>query len=143
MKPHVSKNRDGFTVIELLVAMVLLAFLLITMLYGYIYVYRLSFENLLKDEVVKVGQGVLERLRSTPYDTITTSCVPCNPRTTNSNCFVLGQIRNTNVKFGIQIGVSEDIPNVKKITVLVCTNYRDHKGSNIEYKATSIITKKG
>lgn len=140
----VLRNRNGFTIIELLIAMALFAYLLITMLYGYIFAYRLSFENLLKAESARVGQEVLENLRNTPYDSIVEKCVPCDPNSNNNGCKYQRQIRNANVNFGIQIGVIPDQNNyrVKRVTITVCTKYVDHKGSPIGYVLNSIITKK-
>lgn len=138
---NVLKNNKGYTLIELMVALVIFAFLLIMMLRGILFAYKISFDNLVKDEVVKIAQEELERLRNTPFDEIDSSCSPCNPLTTDNNCKVTRILRNTSVNFGKMITVNQS-GDIKKILINICTIYQDFHGNDIEFKLSSNIVRK-
>jgi prepilin-type N-terminal cleavage/methylation domain-containing protein len=57
---NVNRNKRGFTLIEVLVALVLLAIILIGSLLALNLVQRLTLKNILRDEALTIGQRVLK-----------------------------------------------------------------------------------
>ncbi len=56
----VNRNRKGFTLLEVLVSLVLLAIILIGSLLALNLVQRLTLKNILRDEALAIGQRVLK-----------------------------------------------------------------------------------
>lgn len=139
-------NKKGFTLVEVLVAMVIFSLVLIFMLHSFLLAYRFNYTKLVKDEAAKIAQNELERLRNTSYSSINTICNGVcnnfNPSTASNQCKITHQVRNHNVIFGREIIVNEN-PPYKTVTVIVCTAHKDKNGNNIRYQTTTIISDKG
>ncbi|GEM_PF-1432792 len=64
---NVNLNRKGFTLLEVLVSLVLLAIILIGSLLALNLVQRLTLKNILRDEALAIGQRVLKGEESPGY----------------------------------------------------------------------------
>ncbi len=140
---HVKLGNKGFTLVEVLVAMIVFSLTLILILQGYLFAYRLNLQSLIKNEAVKIAQEEIEKLRNLPFSSISSRCgATCDPNSTGTNCKVSRKIRNVNVNFGLRINVVSDT-NFKTVTVEVCTDRKAVGGKNISYSFTSIIARRG
>ena len=63
MEVNVIRNRKGFTLVEVLVAMVIMAIILLGNMAALSLSYRRNLQNILRDEAVKVAQEEMERYR--------------------------------------------------------------------------------
>ena len=139
------RSERGFTLIEALVALVLLAIILLGLLAGLLTTYQYSLLNFLRDEAKSVAQECLENIRSIPFPNIPTVNIDCNSATTVSvqiPCLNTGganlvsrQVRNTNVTYRVGWTVT-DRGNLKEVYVRVCWNYR---GRDHSYEARTFV----
>jgi len=153
MVRNVIQNKKGFTIIETLVAMVLFSLVLIFMLQSFLLAYRLNFEKLVKDEITKIAQEELEKIRNTSFSNIVPSCSnACTNHPTS--CQITRQVRNKTLTFWEEISVSgydanhNPVTNLndavfKVVTIKICSRHNDTKGNKIEYTTTSVIYDKG
>ncbi len=128
---HQSK---GFTLIEALVALTLLALVLLGLLAGLLTVYQHNLRNLLRDEAGSVAQECVENLRSIPFASLTSLDIPCNGPATvavSSPCLnpagvnvVSRQVRNVSTTFRVGWAIVDRGANLKEVDVRVCWNYR-------------------
>lgn len=132
------KAKGGFTLIETLVSIFLFSLVLIFIIRGFWFAYQLNFVRLVKDEAVKIAQEKMEELRSGDFNAISSSCSPCDPNSTNSSCKKTRKVGNKDVDFGLQIQVTGDT-TYKRVTVTVCTSYKDFSKNDITYTLTSLI----
>lgn len=126
----VNKHNKGFTLVETLVAMFLLAILLIGLLAGLITAYDISTKNALRDEAVKIAQEYSEKYRSMKYENINIG---------SQNYTIMRPIRNSTVSYAVNINTTSAIGgNMKKINITVSWNY---KGKTYSYTTETLIRK--
>ena len=139
-----SKRRGGYTILEVLIALVIFAVTMLGLYYTTIIVYKQSTSNLARKEAVSIAQEELERIRTMPFQDIKvsflnpsglTNCDPNNP-----NASIERQIRNTNIKFGKYFKVIDISPNLKEVTLTVCWKLR---GKDHKYQVKTIVRNEG
>jgi len=136
------QGRKGFTIIEILVALTILAVVLLGLYYSLIVSYKYSVANILRDEAIKIAQGEMERVRTMPFDNVTQNQLnppglsSCN--TLYPSGFIERQVRSQKFKFGEYFQVSDISQNLKQVTLTVCWKYR---GKDHRYTVESIIRK--
>jgi len=124
----------GFTLIEALVALFLLALVLLGLLAGLLTVHQYNLMNLLRDEAGSIAQECIENLRSQPFASLTATDIPCDNPTTvavGTPCLntagvniVSRQIRNVNTTYRVGWTIVDRGANLKEVDVRVCWNYR-------------------
>ncbi len=144
MEQRVAHDK-GFSLIEALVALTLLALVLLGLLAGLLTVYQHNLLNLLRDEAGSVAQECIENLRSIPFDSIPEVNIPCNNPTevnvrtpcldTTGVNLVRRQLRNVNTTYRVGWTVVDRL-NLKEIDVMVCWNYR---GKDFTYSFKTFI----
>lgn len=155
MGQDVNQNKNnikGFTIIELLVAMVIFSLILIFMLQSFLLAFKINFSNEVKNTAVRVAQDELENLRnmdiSQIYDSSTSQIIycpaPCNPNTTDTNCKTIRTVKGVNVTFGKAISLNSATDTYLDINLTVCTNIKDWRtGNNIQYSIRTILANIG
>ncbi len=109
------KKNKGFTLVEALVALVILAILLLGLLSALIITYEHSTRNIIRDEAVKIANEYAETYRNMGIGNI-----PANQSIT-----VNRKIRNSVVAFTVKI-VSSDIVagKIKQVKITVSWTYK-------------------
>ncbi len=126
MQANVLLNKKGFTIVEALVSLTILAIVLLGLLAGVLKSYELVVRNQIRDEAVKTAQEILDELRNSNFDNLPTSKSP-----------ITRQIRNYSVTLTPNINVTDVIQGqVKKVTVTISWNY---KGKSYSYTAETLI----
>ncbi len=144
------KNQAGFTIIELLVAMVIFSLVLIFMLQSFLLAFKINFSNEVKNTAVRVAEEELENLRNKPINEIYDSSnviycpSPCNPDTTDSNCKVIRTVKGVNVVYGKAIDVNNASDTYLDINLTICSKIKDWRtGNNITYTVRTILANIG
>ncbi len=140
----------GYTIIELLVAMVIFSLILIFMLQSFLLAYKINFSNEVKNTAVRVAQEELENLRNKPISEIYDGSnviycpSPCNPDTTDSNCKVIRTVKGVNVVYGKSIDINNASDTYLDINLTVCSKIKDWRtGDNITYTVRTILSNIG
>ena len=155
------KKEEGFTLVEVLVAIFIFALILVFMLQSTLLAYKINLSKQVKSMAIEVAQEELEKIRNMPYDkvydaddngsfddtTYKTDCPePCTTTPSNNSCTTSRQVLNSTVVFGKSVKVEQDSTDTKiaKITLTVCTDFKDWRTKRkIEYKITTIISDTG
>lgn len=128
MEPIALKTEEGFTLIEALVAMLILSVILLGALQGLIVSYRTSSTNTLRNEAVSIAEETANVLRNTPYTNLV------NGTTVN---VVTRQISNASAPFTVTQVVADSVASVaKSIQITISWNYQ---GQAITHTATIIV----
>lgn len=128
MEPIALKTEEGFTLIEALVAMLILSVILLGALQGLIVSYRTSSTNTLRNEAVSIAEETANAFRNTPYVNLV------NGTTVN---VVTRQIANASAPFTVTQVVADSVASVaKSIQITVSWN---HQGQVITHTATIIV----
>ena len=125
-------KKNGFTLIEAVVAIVILAVLLLGLLTALSVVIDNNIRTKLRNNAVKIAQQCLEVYRSKPYSSIPTG----DPGFCNDVSLKIG---NKTYTFTVDENV-QDIPSAndtKKVTIDVRWNY---KSKNYSYTVESFIS---
>ena len=128
MEPFVLKTEKGFSLIEALVAMLILSIVLLGALQGLIVSYRTSSLTALRNEGVGIAEEAANTLRNTPY----TDLVDGTTTTT-----VTRQLANAAVPFTVTQVVADSVASVvKSVQITVSWN---HQGRAITHTATILV----
>ncbi len=115
------KNRYGFTLVEALVSIFILAVILLGLLSSLIIVYEQSTKNLIRDEAVKIAQEYAEKMKNMGFDNI-----PQNQTDTLER-----KIRNKTVEFTVKISSKQIAAgSMKDVTITVEWEYKGKKYSH-------------
>ncbi len=124
---HAFINKQGFTLVEILIAMVII---LIAML-GMYKVTVLSIDgnvrNVIRNEGVKITEEVMNRLRAIPFDELTEGTWTDMTNLGYTASTVTRTFRNMTVSYAISITVNAPSSEFKVIEVVVGWDY---KGEN-------------
>ncbi len=123
------RNNKGFTLLEAMIAILLLSLIMLMALQGlmsaYIYVDRSS----LRDEAVRISDTMLTTARNTAYTNLNTL------DTTGSPVDVTRQIRSYDVTYSVTTTVTTVSP-LRSVKITVTWN---HKGTPYTYTDTTLI----
>ena len=152
-------NMKGFTVMELLIALVIFSLVFIFMLQSFLLAFKINFSNEVKNTAVRVAQEEVENLRNTPlsdiYDAKTGNVLHCPPPCTTSpadpNCKVVRVIKGANITFGKAISITAadvdtttNTTNFLDVNLTVCTDVNDWRiGNKIQYTIRTILSNIG
>ncbi len=147
------KLSKGFTIIEALVALVILAIFLLGLLAGLVTAMRYNILNYLRDEAKLLALECAENIKGTSFTSIVDGTVDCNapnPVLTDIPCSNIGdkvlasqpekvrrQIRNTNVNYRIGWIVTTS-GNVHQIQIQVCWTYG---GKSYTHTVTTLVSR--
>ena len=131
---------EGFTLIEALVALVILALLLLGLLAGLLTVIQYNLLNYMRDEAKNLALECAENIRNTPLSSLQAGNVVCNSQNfvnvdtpcTNVGAMVSAgtaerirrQVRNTYVDYSIGWNLQQ-VGDVMQVQIQVCWNYRN------------------
>ncbi|MDQ7038292.1 MAG: prepilin-type N-terminal cleavage/methylation domain-containing protein [Aquificota bacterium] len=142
---------EGFTLMEALVALVILALLLLGLLAGLLAAIQYNLMNYIRDEARLLALECAENIRNTPFTNLVAGSVDCNANTTvsvNVPCGDIGtrvvtgqaeeidrQVRNTSVRYriGWDVNVAGDVAQVR---IRVCWTYRNR---NYTHTVTTLV----
>lgn len=128
MEPIALKTEKGFSLIEALVAMLILSVILLGALQGLMVSYRTSSTNILRNEAVNMAEETANALRNTPYASLV------DGTTVNT---VTRQVANASVPFTVTQVVADSVASVaKSIQITVTWPYQ---GQTITHTATIIV----
>jgi type IV pilus assembly protein PilV len=120
-------SKKGFTLVEALVALSILAILLLGLLSSLIVSYEISTKNVIRDEAVKIAEEYAEKYRNMDLNSIPASDTKTETR----------QIRNATVNFLITTTSTPISANkLKQVTITVEWNY---KGKHYTHTITTIV----
>lgn len=123
------KNKKGFSLVEALVAIFLLAIILLGLLSALVVVYENSTKNLIRDEAVKIANKYAEKYRNMDLNSIPTN----KPIQEQRN------IRNAQITYNIDV-TSSFVPNtnnkIKRVQITVSWTY---KGKNYSHTIETLV----
>jgi len=127
VEPHnVIRNNQGFTLVESMVAILLLSIMMLASFTGLIASYRSTATNALRDEGVILGQEMATLARNTPYASLA-----------NSTTYPTRQVSNATVTYTVQQTVSTMVIGlVSAVQIDVSWGYQ---GQTFQYTATAIV----
>jgi len=119
----VSKNSKGFTIVEMLVAMVIILVLLLSLVQAALLSIDSNMRNLLRDEGVRIAEQRMNELRSLPFDSGLAAT------TFKSNCpsvcpTVSKNFRNLTKAYTSCWQITDLSSDVKKLDVVVGWNHK-------------------
>lgn len=128
MVQPVSLNNQGFTLIEAIIATLLLSVMMLWSVQGMIGTYQYASRNHLRDEAVRLAGEELTDARNTPYATLAAGT------TTRT---VQRQIRSYDVTYTITEVVATALANIAySIQITVVWNYG---GTPYQYQVTTLV----
>jgi len=135
--------RSGFSIIEMLVAMVIAFIVLTGLLLASIYAINLSLSKAYMGEATRLLHEKLEELHRTDYDAITPAlnkgATSCKDALESGKNVVKRQIRNRDAKFGLYYSISEDPGlSLKKVNLDVCWSL---KGKFHQISGSTVVRK--
>ena len=122
------KTEEGFSLIEALVAMLILSVILLGALQGLMVSYRTSSTNTLRNEAISMAEETANALRNTPYANLV------DGTTTN---IVLRQVANASVPFTVTQVVADSVASVAKSAQITVT--WPYQGQTITHTTTIIV----
>ena len=142
----------GFTLIEVLVALAILAILLLGLLAGLLTSIDYNLRNYTRDEAKRLALECAENLRNFPYEnlpqngsvdcrdqnsvSVSNPCTDLETRITNGTPEqVTRQVRNAFVSYTIGWNVSTS-GDIKEVQIQVCWNYR---GRSYSHTITTLV----
>ena len=124
-------NKKGFTLIELMVAVVILMISMTAILHSIIQYQRINLENTMRNESMRIVEAQLEQLRSQQFAQL----VPGGPYTPGSQ--PVRTIRNVSVAYT----VNWTIESISLVSVAVRVNATwSYRGVNHRHNASTIIS---
>ncbi len=139
-------NKDGFSIISMLVAMLIFLVAMLGLLSGIIYSRHLSTRNILRNEAIRIAQEAFDNYRNDNYTKITndfdhtsasTTCQQCLDNSSLTGCHtVTKQINNANVTFGMLFKGSIGGGKITFDNITVCWKYL---GALYEKKFATVI----
>ncbi len=112
---RIHRNYKGFTIVEALVALVILAILLLGLLSALITAYEISTRNLIRDEAVKIANEYAEKYRNFGLSNIPT----------NDTFEINRKIRNADITYNINVTSSEIVAGkIKQVKITVTWTYK-------------------
>lgn len=126
---EITKNKKGFSLVEALVAIFLLAIILLGLLSALVVVYENSTKNLIRDEAVKIANEYAEKYRNIEF-----SNIPSNKSATETR-----KVRNAQITYNINV-TSSIVPNtnnkIKRVQITVSWTY---KGKNYSHTIETLV----
>jgi len=122
------KTEEGFSLIEALVAMLILSVILLGALQGLMVSYRTSSTNTLRNEAISMAEETANALRNTPYANLV------DGTTTN---IVSRQVANASVPFTVTQIVADSVASVAKSVQITVT--WPYQGQTITHTTTIIV----
>ncbi|WP_029520371.1 prepilin-type N-terminal cleavage/methylation domain-containing protein [Persephonella sp. IF05-L8] len=123
---EIHKSKKGFSLIEALVALFILALLLLGLLSSLIVVYDNSTKNLLRDEAVKIANEYAEKYRNMDFSSIPPSASVTEER----------KIRNAQVTYTVNVNSSDINNQIKRVQITVNWTY---KGKNYSHTVETLV----
>ena len=125
--PHVvQSNHNGFTLVEALIAILVLSVMLLGLVPAFLKAYNLQNETALREVAMDIAHERLEMLRSMDIDDIS-----------SNSTSVTRQINKNDVTYTVNSTVTSLFSgDLKQVTVRVYWNYRNQQKS---YNATTTI----
>jgi prepilin-type N-terminal cleavage/methylation domain-containing protein len=132
-----NKYRKGFTLIELMIALVILTVGMLGLLQVYTNYIRINIDNVMRNEAMRISEARMEELRNTAF-----SSLPADDTTITTT--IQRAIRKMTVDFTTitkvnDLSMRKDgvTPNSKAIQVLVKWG---NKGTSHQHSAATVIT---
>ncbi len=148
-----AKKSKGFTLVEALVALVILAILLLGLLAGLLTAVRYNLVNNLRDEAKNIALECAENIRNSDFTSLTTGSVSCEaskPVVVSSPCTDIGtrisastpemvrrKKRNAEVNYTIGWDISGS-GNVRQVRITVCWTYA---GRSYSHSLTTLVSR--
>jgi prepilin-type N-terminal cleavage/methylation domain-containing protein len=124
------KNKDGMTLVEVLVAMAIVFIIFLGMSSGGIVVLNENIKNDLRDEAVSIAEMEMQTVRNTPFDNIVSDVTP-RPMTR--------QIRGLNMDFSVNRTVLPFITH-KQVTANVSwTRWENNAPKSYSHQVMTIV----
>jgi type IV pilus assembly protein PilV len=121
-------NNRAFTLVEVLVAMLILMIGLLGMLQVINLAIRTNLQNEVRDQAVAIAEDRMAREKSLPFDNITA--------TGEKNINIVSNIRSGSVNYSVTLKV-DNIGNSKQVDIGVIWQ---HKGDNYEHVVSSLVS---
>lgn len=120
-QPALLKNNKGFTLVELMVALIIVAVGMFGVLQSINVSLQYNLKNELRNEGIRVGEKYMADLRGKPFDKLSTSYTPFSE---------IGKIRGGNKNFVVErtsqpLGYEGPQPSTMQLTVTVKWAYRN------------------
>lgn len=127
-----NSNDTGFTLLEAMIAILLLASITLWTMQGMLTAYKFTSRNQIRDEAVRLAEEILTDLRNTPFASLSAGTLP--------NLNISRQINNYDQSYTIDRNVTSQVPGLA-YSVDVVVNWAFH-GIDYNYSASTIIADK-
>lgn len=129
--PTAKRRNSGFTLVEVMVAMLILFISMMAALWALTYSIEHNLETLMLDEAVKIGEQQMTALRSLKFSDLATSTAATEVKITRN-------FRNFGVLYTVTWNVQNlSTDNSRAIQVLVSWT---HKGRKHEHSISTIVS---
>ncbi len=138
MERIVWQDNRGFTLIEVMIAFVIIQIVMLGLLSVAAQVIQVSVTNIVRDEGIKVAEEVMAEVRSLPYDRIYTMTYGTLRREIDPNSSVTNVTRNFRhftVTYNPNITVTT-YADAKRVDVTVTWSYRE---TNYSHTISSLV----
>lgn len=128
-----NKNNSGFTLTELVVAMLIMIVGMLGLLESINVATEYNLKNLLRDEAVQVGEKYMNIQKARPFDALTSAATLSEP----------SKIRGTGKPYTVNLEIAGEVNNAvaptKELVVTVSWNYKGVTYQNRVRSPVSIV----
>jgi prepilin-type N-terminal cleavage/methylation domain-containing protein len=124
------KNKDGMTLVEVLVAMAIVFIIFLGMSSGGIVVLNENIKNDLRDEAVSVAEMEMQTVRNTPFDNIVSDTTPRH---------ALRQIRGLNMDYTLNRTVQTFITHKQVTSNVSWTRWENNTQKIYSHQVMTIV----
>lgn len=128
MVQTVTHDNKGFSLLEAVIATLLLSVMMLWTMQSMISAYSFSGRNHLRDEAVRLAGEALTDARNTPYASLT-------PGTTTNT--IQRQIRSFDVGYTVEQVVATEVASIA-YSVVITVEWR-HEGNDYDYSVATIV----
>ena len=138
MERPVPFNKKGVTLIEMMIALVILLTVSLAFMQTALLGTSINVKNQLRDEAVNIAEMRMDQLRSLPFTDLTTSPYLAAPGNSPAEAVVQRNFRGFSINYTPTRTIADISTDTKQVTIMVAWSYR---GQTYTHGITSIMRK--